>query len=181
MKNDPFTLTVALSSISSINVKATGELYMDDGETYAHTQGQLIWRGFTTTAASSGKTRSASKTLTLSSRDLVKPALAAGKPIVESTNTLTAPTTIGESYDPQENAFAQSIIDVVLVEKIVILGLENKPSSIKVGDKELEFNFTEGSSAENGKKESGKGASSKLVIKSPNVSIVKDWDIVVTY
>lgn len=178
MKNDPFTLTVALSSASD-ETKATGELYLDDGETYAHTRGELIWREFSVTR-SAGKTRSSPTVLTLSSRDLVAPALAAGQPIVEATNTLTAPTslTLGD-YDAEGNAYAKSIKDVVFVERIVVLGLDAKPSSVRVGERELEFTYAEGLSAEAGKKNSGKSSASRLIIKSPAVSIAKDWDIIV--
>ena len=40
MKNDPFTLRVALSKKGG----ARGELYLDDGESYAYRAGQLVWR-----------------------------------------------------------------------------------------------------------------------------------------
>jgi alpha 1,3-glucosidase len=180
MKNDPFTITVALSSTSPEETKAFGELYLDDGETYAHTRGELIWRGFAVTRRA-GKTRSSPKVLTLKSRDLVVPALAKGEPIVETTNSFTAPSILkaGE-YDAEGNAFAKSIADVVDVERIVILGLERRPSSVRVGDRELEFTYSDGASAEEARKESGKAVASKLIIKKPNVSIVKDWDVIIS-
>lgn len=177
MKNDPFTITVALSSTSADETKAFGELYMDDGETYAHTRGELIWRGFTMTRTT-GKTRSL---LTLKSRDLVAPSLAKGEPIVETTNSFAAPSTLraGE-YDAEGNLFAKSIADTVCVERIVILGLERRPSSVRVGDRELDYSYFDGISAEGGRKKSGQGIASKLVIKKPEVSIVKDWDVVIS-
>lgn len=45
MWQDPFTLTVALGKDGS----ATGQLYLDDGETLAHTQGEFIHRRFSYT------------------------------------------------------------------------------------------------------------------------------------
>jgi len=185
-------------------IKAFGELYMDDGETYAHTRGELIWRGFTLSRTrEKSKKRSTPKVFTLKSRDLVRPALAKGEPIVETTNSFTTPTTttlkVGASiYDAEDNAFAKSIADVVHVERIVILGIEGRPSSVRVGDQELEFTYFEGVSAEGARKartktrtktkgSEGQGqgqgegdwVASKLVIKKPQVSIVKDWDVVI--
>jgi len=212
MKNDPFTLTVALSSSSSTaggndEIKAFGELYMDDGETYAHTRGELIWRGFTLSRTQKkSKKRSAPKVFTLKSRDLVIPALAKGEPIVETTNSFTTPTTTtlkdgASTYDAEGNAFANSIADVVIVERVVILGIEGRPSSVRVGDQELEFTYFEGVSAggarkartRTGTKVKGSGGegqgqgqgegewvASKLVIKKPQLSIIKDWDVVIT-
>lgn len=180
MKNDPFTITVALPSTSPDETKAFGELYMDDGETYAHTRGELIWRGFTVTRTA-GRKRSSPKLLTLQSRDLVVPALTKGEPIVETTNSFTAPhiLKVGE-YNAQGNAFAKRIADVVHVERIVILGLEGRPSSVRVGDRELDYTYSEGASAEEARKKSGMGTASKLVVKKPDVSIVRDWDIVIS-
>ena len=209
MKNDPFTLTVALSSSSSTTggndeIKASGELYMDDGETYAHTGGELIWRGFTLShTQEKSKKRSAPKVFTLKSRDLVRPALAKGEPIVETTNSFTTPTTTtlkagASTYDAEGNAFAKSIADVVHVERIVILGIEGRPSSVRVGDQELEFTYFEGVSARKARTKTrmktkgsggegqgqgqgeGEWVASKLVVKKPQVSIAKDWDVVIT-
>ncbi|KAI0706628.1 hypothetical protein C8Q76DRAFT_819052 [Earliella scabrosa] len=42
MKYDPFTLRVALNNEGA----ARGELYLDDGETYAHQEGKFVWREF---------------------------------------------------------------------------------------------------------------------------------------
>src|SRR3954453_8534082 len=43
MRHDPFTLRIALDK----NGKARGELYLDDGETFAHWDGEIVWREFT--------------------------------------------------------------------------------------------------------------------------------------
>ncbi|EIM80725.1 glycoside hydrolase family 31 protein [Stereum hirsutum FP-91666 SS1] len=147
MKNDPFTLRVALGSASS----ARGELYLDDGVTFSHEKGDVVFREFT-----AGK---AGKGIRISSTDL-----AAAHPGDVALST----------YDKQ-NDFVKSI-EKVKVEKIVVLGLGVKPSSVKIeGGEQLEFEFVEGVAAD-GKKE---GVASVLTIKNPGVLITKDWEIVV--
>ncbi|KAE9403333.1 alpha-glucosidase [Gymnopus androsaceus JB14] len=107
MKLDPFTLRVALSKTGT----ARGELYLDDGITYSHQQGELVWREFVAEQPQKKITR-------ISSKDL-----ASAKP--ESAVDGGELTT----YDPK-NAFAKEI-EEVRVEKIVVLGLNVKPSSVK--------------------------------------------------
>jgi alpha 1,3-glucosidase len=174
MKNDPFTLTVATSSPSIAATLAEGELYLDDGETYAHTtRGELLWRKFKLEATKGKKNN---KSMLLSSRDLVAPSLAAhpGKPIVDASgDSLYAGSTLGAvndvfaKYDAVENAFVKSVEHVV-VEKIVILGLVSAPRGVALGEEKLEFSFDHGKH----------GHASVLTIKSPKVSIARDWDIV---
>jgi alpha 1,3-glucosidase len=53
MKQDPYTLVVALDS----NSKASGELYLDDGETFNYKQGQYLVRAFNYTARSANQHR----------------------------------------------------------------------------------------------------------------------------
>ena len=154
MKHDPFTLRVALNKAGT----ARGELYLDDGESYNHVKGQFIWREFIAEKASKK-----SKTLRISSRDL-----GAAKPN-EAVDSVALQT-----YDPA-NDYAKNInIAQVRVEKIVIVGLSAKPSSVKLrGGQELIWEFTPGVSSGE-KKES---AASLLVIKDPKVLITKDWSI----
>ncbi|KAF7979019.1 hypothetical protein HWV62_43993 [Athelia sp. TMB] len=152
MKADPFTLRIALDKKGS----ARGELYLDDGETFAHEQGQIVWREF---VAEQPK-----KSLRISSRDLAqaKPHEAVDGVALTSVNP--------------SNPFAKSI-ENVRVEKIVVLGLGAKPKSVKVeGGAELEFVYTAGVPS-SGKKE---GTASVLVIKDPGVAISKDWAIVLS-
>ena len=151
MKHDPLTLRVALSKAGT----ARGELYLDDGESYNHMKGQFVWREFV--AEKSSK----SKSLRLSSRDL-----GAAKPN-EAVDGVALQT-----YDPA-NDYAKNIAEV-RVEKIVIVGLSAKPSSVKLlGGQELIWNYTAGV-ASGEKKE---GAASSLVIRDPKVLITKDWSI----
>ncbi|KAI0667109.1 alpha-glucosidase [Trametes maxima] len=151
MKHDPFTLRVALGKDGS----ARGELYLDDGETYSHHDGNFVWREFA--AAKKGKG------VRLSSKNL-----AAQKPAEAVDSVALA------SYS-NDNNFAKSIAGV-RVEKIVLLGLSAKPSSVSVeGGKELQFTFTPGVAAS----DKTEGTASVLVIKDPKLSITGDWEIVV--
>lgn len=114
-----------------------------------------MWREF--------KAAKAGKGIKISSHDLAK-----AKP-TEAIDGVALTT-----YNPA-NEFAQSISHV-RVEKIVVLGLEKKPSSVKVTGGEVEFEFVAGEAASS-KKE---GTSSVLTIKDPKVSVVTDWEITVS-
>lgn len=145
MRKDPFTLRVALDN----HFGARGELYLDDGITFANEQGNYVWREF---VAEKGK----GKTVRISSRDK---AAAQGALV---------------SYNPK-NEYAKSI-DGVRVEKIVVLGLVGKPTSVTLGNgKVLEWEFVPGVAAA----ETKEGKASVLVIKDPRVNVVEDWEIVV--
>jgi len=149
MKRDPFTLKVALSQSGS----ARGELYLDDGESYDHREGNFVWREFVA--------ESARKTIKISNKDL-------------------APKNADRAVDGVElttynggNAFANTL-NGVRVERIVVLGLKNKPSKATLGNTDLEFTFEDGVAAV-GKKE---GVASKLTIKNPGAFITSDWIVV---
>jgi len=152
MKNDPFTLRVAVSKSGS----ARGELYMDDGVTYDHQKGDFVWREFV--ASSKGKTVRVSST----NLGSAKPSEA-----VDGVDLV--------SYNPV-NDFAKSVADV-RVEKMVVVGLSSKPTSVKVegSEVELKWEWMPGVGAD-GKKE---GTASVLTIKDPKVLITKDWTIVI--
>lgn len=144
-------MRVALDAAGS----ARGELYLDDGESYAHEQGHIIWREFN--ASSHGKG------LRLRSVDLVHAFPAEAVDGVELA-----------TYDVA-NAFAESV-NRVKVERIVVLGLANKPTNVKTNDgRALEWEYLEGVAAK-GTKE---GESSVLTIKNPGVLVASDWDIVI--
>ncbi|KAJ4496712.1 glycoside hydrolase family 31 protein [Lentinula lateritia] len=153
MKLDPFTLRVALSKTGT----ARGDLYLDDGITYSHQQGEFVWREFVAE-------QSQKKTTRISSRDLA------------SHNPGKAVDGIAlTTFDPK-NAFAKEI-EEVRVEKIVVLGLNSKPRSVNVeGGAELKWEFVPGVAASD-KKE---GVSSVLIIKDPKVLITTDWAIVIS-
>jgi alpha 1,3-glucosidase len=146
MKHDPFTLRVALDTTGS----ARGELYLDDGETYAHALGDMVWRGLVAETQGKGKGR----TVRIASVDL-----AAGG------------TGVGV-YDPL-NEFARSVGEV-RVEKVVVVGLGTKPLSVVLENgKELEWEYTPGVGS---KKEGQPGV---LVVKDPAMGVVEDWAIIV--
>ncbi|KAF7428915.1 hypothetical protein PC9H_008151 [Pleurotus ostreatus] len=153
MKRDPFTLRVALDKKGS----ARGELYIDDGETYSHRNGEFIWRQF---FADKGK-----KELRISSKDL-----AALRPS-DAVDGVALKT-----FNPA-NEFAKSVSGV-RVERIVVLGLGSKPKSVKVeGGQILEWEYTPGA-ASNDKKD---GAAGVLVIKDPATPIANNWEILVQF
>ena len=151
MKRDPFTLTVALDTAGT----ARGELYLDDGESFAHESGQFIWREF-----SANKDK---KTLRVASSDL-----AAAHP-AEAVDRVALTT-----YD-SANAYAQEI-GAVRVEKLVVLGLAGKPSSVKLaGGADLDWEYISGVAADASKEDEA----SQLVIKNPVASIAGDWEVII--
>ncbi|KAG7091271.1 hypothetical protein E1B28_010321 [Marasmius oreades] len=149
MKFDPFTLRVALSKTGS----ARGELYLDDGVSYSYRDGNFIWREFVAEQPQK-------RTLRISNKDL-------GKAQPEKAVDSAALT----KFDPT-NAFAKTVKDV-RVEKVVVVGLSGKPSSVKVegSGKQLAWEYTLGVAA--GEKK--EGTASVLTIKDPKVLVTEDW------
>lgn len=88
---------------------------MDDGESFSHQQGELVWREFQ--AAVLGK-RKKKGTLQIQSIDRAK---------AHPDNAVDR-TSLVERYDGN-NAFAETIKDVK-VERIVVVGLEKQPKEI---------------------------------------------------
>jgi alpha 1,3-glucosidase len=154
MKNDPFTLRVALDGQES----ARGELYLDDGESFSYRDGDIIWREFLAHKPDKNK-----KVLRISSRDLVERHPGEAVDAVALTR-----------YDSR-NTFVKSVDDV-RVERVVVVGLSSKPKSVKVeGGKDVEWHFAPGVSGS----EKKDGVASVLTMKDPNVAISRDWDIVI--
>ena len=152
MQKDPFTLRITLDA----SEQASGDLYLDDGDSYKYETGELIWRRFS--AGKSGK--SAFK---ISSEDLV--AFNNGQNVVDG-----AVVPVGGA-----NAFKESISNV-RVEKIVVYGLKSKPSRVALASgQDVEWDFVAGTSAK-----SGEGVASALTIRDPAVKIVEDWSIEIT-
>jgi alpha 1,3-glucosidase len=177
MKLDPFTLRVALNSNSpkskAERVRARGELYLDDGVTYNHEKGELVWREFIATsppkAAGKGK-----EALRISSRDLA------------AHNPTHAVDGVELGIIVKDNAFAKSV-ESVRVERIIVLGLENKPSKVEVvarGSTRVlpseEWEFENGVSATGGKNvKDGERGSSFIVKSSEGLVVTSDWEIIV--
>ena len=149
MRRDPFTLKIALGQGGN----ASGELYLDDGESYNHRDGNFVWRKFVA--------ENTKKTVTISSKDLA------------SKNPDRAVDGVELATYNGDNAFSNTLHGV-RVERIVVLGLKNKPSRITLGNANLEFIFEDGVAAV-GKKE---GMASKLTIKNPGAFITNDWTVV---
>lgn len=156
MNKDPFTLRVALSNAGS----ARGQLYLDDGVTYAHEKGDFVWREFV-----AEKPVKKAKMLRISSRDL-----GAANPDVAVDGVALA------KFNPV-NEYAKSIKDV-RVEKMVVVGLAAKPLSVRMeGGEELVWDYTSGVGAT----EKKEGNASLLAIKDPKVLITQDWVIVIEW
>lgn len=156
MKKDPFTLVIALDKTGT---SARGELYLDDGETYSHQQGEVVWKEYTASQTGKGP-------ITVRSTDLVK--ASGGKNVVDGVAL--------DAYNPA-NPFVKQV-EQVRVEKLVLIGLASKPKSVRVvGGNDAEWTFIEGQAAKGAKE--GVSAS-ELIIKSPGVHIVNDWAIDIT-
>ncbi|KAL5483105.1 ROT2 [Sanghuangporus weigelae] len=165
MRSDPFTLRIALNKEG----RATGELYLDDGDGYAYEKGEVAWRGFEASPLGDSK-KDLGKGLKIRSKDLVQANL---DKTVDGVDLSNAP------YTPS-NAFAQSM-QRVRIERIIVLGLETKPGSVKTSDgRTLQWEFEDGVGTVD-KKSKGKkeGKASVLVVKNPGVGAVEDWDIVI--
>ncbi|KAK2464423.1 hypothetical protein APHAL10511_003571 [Amanita phalloides] len=157
MKYDPFTLRVALDK----NGNARGELYLDDGVSYNYQQGEFVWRKFV--AEQQPKKQKNGPLLKISNHDLGSANLS------ESVQGITV-----SRYDP-DNAYVKDVADV-RVEKVVVVGLNEKPTSVKVeetGDV-LAWEFVHGvGSTEKGKE----GVASVLTIRDPKVPVARGWTI----
>jgi alpha 1,3-glucosidase len=158
---DPFTLIVALDKPASSThkdstLRATGKLYLDDGDTYDYEGGDFIWRRFEWHTSSNDKSHS------LSSKDETSLSQA-------SSDT----TQLSSAVKSGKGSFIEAI-GTVRIEKIVVLGLEKSPKSIKVGEESIPFVWNSGVGA------SGSimgGKSSELIVKDPKVLLVQDWQI----
>ncbi|GJN90711.1 hypothetical protein Rhopal_003725-T1 [Rhodotorula paludigena] len=147
---DPITLVVA---VDLSGTSANGTLYLDDGETFDHQQGDFVLRSFSLAPQSQKK---GDKSLMLRNR---------------------AGDNLSPAYDAS-NAYARKIADVT-VREIVVLGLPSKPSCVKIAGESvgLEFEWKDGASATGSRRSSGKGASA-LVIKDAASAVISDWDLV---
>ena len=135
MHNDPFTLWIALDSSGS----ARGDLYVDDGHSFAYQRGSYIHRQFSFEKSILTNTAVAS-----SSAAVVK--LKAGKLSVSNT-----------------------------IERIVVVGLEGKPSNWKALFKGAAGQHMD---VETGPLKRIPGMSDvALVIRKPDLSIDQDWSL----
>jgi mannosyl-oligosaccharide alpha-1,3-glucosidase len=155
---DPVTLIIALNkptSSSGDSERATGVLYLDDGQTFDFEKGSFIWRRFTWTSKADGSH-------VLSSED-------------ESARRSSDKTSILPASG-SKNTFAQAIKDV-RVERVVVLGLDKEPKSIKAGGKSVDFSWSAGTSAAGSKLSLTAAKASELIIRDPKVLISEDFSV----
>ena len=158
MHRDPFTLRIALDR----SLTARGQIYLDDGVTYAYKEGDLTWRGLAIEKIPKGAE------LRLSNIDL-----AAATP-----HSAVEGTAITE-FRP-ENPF-QSGIASVRVERIIIFGLPGKPKRVAVeGSRELEWVYAPGVTAAKKRGDSDGSVASVLMVKDPGLGVATDWAIRIT-
>ena len=128
---------------------AHGQLYLDDGETFGFEKGEYIWRSFHFTFSSTGS-------------------------ILRSTDRASAQSEANGAVTPysDDNAWAKAIAHVK-VERLIILGMQKQPKAVTVAGQAVEYSWEAGV-ASNGKKA---GGASKLVVKSPGLSVVGGWEV----
>lgn len=149
MWRDPIKLTVALDSLQTAN----GSIYLDDGDSFDFEKGALTWRSFDFDFSGSSAR--------LISKDLA------------SSGTSTQELSL---YTP-DNQWQQQA-EPITVHKIVVLGLEKKPTCIRssLNDAPVHFEWSDGIAATAGRRKSGKTAS-ELTITPPAMSITRDWQL----
>lgn len=151
--NDPYTLRVALRS--SGGVRASGILYIDDGQTFAYEGGAFVARRFDATQEH--------RSLRLSSRDLRHADLGASS----DTTAMQAP-----------NAFAENL--TARVERVIVYGLESAPKKVVVHDgqaREVRFTYTPAQKRRPTGIDTSDLIAATLVIHNPATRISSDWDI----
>ena len=128
---------------------AKGQLYLDDGETFGYEQGEYIWRSFDFVSNTKGG-------------------------VLRSTNRASAQSEATAAVTPytDDNAWAKAIAHVQ-VERLVVLGMKKQPKAVTVAGQSVEWTWEAGT-ASNGKKQ---GAASKLIVKSPGLSVVGGWEV----
>jgi alpha 1,3-glucosidase len=176
---DPFTLVIALDKQSGESdgetgdVRAEGTLYLDDGQTYEYESGEFVWRRFEWLSHDSGRKH------ILRSIDEAGLKLADAELVVGDEKQL-------QTYE-RANRFAQSI-QQVRVEKLVVLGLDKEPKSIRInaerlnghsGAQNVEWHWNAGisASATSAGFKIGSSTASELIVKDPAVPIISDWSI----
>lgn len=156
MWRDPITLVVG----TSLESRASGTLYLDDGESEQYKTGSFIYRGFELR-------RTSPTAFTLASKDLV--------PSTKGTNALTSSLNL---YSPS-NSWARKI-EPIKIGQIVVLGLSAKPVCVKVSGqaKGLDFDWSAGVASTGNRRKAGLDqTASVLTIKSAAVRVVDDWSI----
>ena len=154
MWRDPITLVVALDKSGK---KASGDIYLDDGDSFDYEKGEIVWRGFTLS-------RKDKKTLILESKDLVSSYSGASKVFAR----------MAASYD-SNNAFARKISRVT-VDEIVVLGLLMKPACVRLkgASTGLAFEWQGGIASTARSRNNGQPAT-VLRVKGALLPVTQDW------
>ena len=164
MWRDPVTLVVAVDETGE---RASGTLYLDDGDSYSFERGELVWRAFELSRADAG--------LVLRSVDLAATA-------ATSSNDAVSASTAVASYRPR-NAWAEKIADVP-ISGLIVRGLGSRPSCVRVAGSAqgLPFAWTDGLGADAAQKKGGVGVkASDLVIEHIGVRVVDDWSLDISF
>jgi len=179
---DPITIVIALNAPKMDpehgQMRALGMLYLDDGQTYDNEKGDFSWRRLVVAEEPEGR-------IVLSNVCEYKV-----RGITEDMMNLGADGTVAprmEDYDSANNAFSASI-EKVLVEKIVILGVERSPKTVTVDQQPLEFEYIPGTTATSSLAKNLKagitgsaGVASKLIIKKPGLRVIDAWQMAIDH
>lgn len=146
---DPYTLIVALAR-NRQGVRARGELYMDDGQTFAYRDANAFLARQWVVQQDGGRHRLAASSL----------------------------ESHGEALQVADNAYVRSTR--ARVERIVVLGLEQAPSSVTAIDSAgnatpLEFTWRAAEKVTHSDTDSSQMRASELTIRDPRVLIADDW------
>ncbi|PKI85982.1 glucan 1,3-alpha-glucosidase [Malassezia vespertilionis] len=155
---DPFTLYIAVSTLHA-PVLASGQLYMDDGQTFAYQeQNAFIARQFTLTYKRNSF-QLASASVTRAAGDMA-----------DGTDV---------ALQHPNNPFAHAM-EQVRVERVVILGLPRAPKKIVARDANgtavhVPFHFTPAERRKPSQDDASDSCASKLVLRDPKLGIAHDW------
>lgn len=155
-------------------MRATGRLYLDDGDTYAHEAGDYAWRQFDWLSRVAG----GGSSHVLQARDVLQQSADPSSPSSSSGIAV-------RGIPPQGGGFLDAIRDTVRVERIVVLGLDKAPTAVYAVDgtatttrRPLPFEWHGGVSAAGASKIPGASRrASRLVVKDPAVFVAHDWTI----
>jgi alpha 1,3-glucosidase len=150
MRDDPFTLYVALST----NGTANGDLYYDDGSTFKYQDGEYIYRRFSFNG----------KELSNKQGDL--------KELIQSDSAVVADA----SFVPAVGSYEQNVVNTV--ERVIVSGYSKAPSKVSLVFEEettsaddvqlrsvLDFDYDT--------------TTKRLVIRKPNAKVIDTWKILI--
>jgi len=149
MRNDPFTLQIALSK----NASASGDLYLDDGSSYAYQSGDYVYRRF---VFENGRLQNVLGDLS---------DIAVGYGVIGN-----------QTHVAQNEEYAHQVENKV--ERVVVLGVKSAPSSVSLiglKKKVLSDVLPESIGVSTNLEFDYDGKVGRLIIKRPNVKVNQDW------